>query len=923
MMSSDLYNQIVTMLCGVMKKANTLESINEKKELYHKYLEKNIDFLETDEKININSEEIEALIADNFLNISIKQPVIFEDEGYVPWLEDSKKDILWDFYNRYERYLLEIKRWKPKSISNIKNSSDIILDHIANPKSKKFFNKKGLVIGDIQSGKTANYTAVINKAIDCGYKIIIVLAGLTRDLRNQTQKRLDSEVLGYETKTNGKGKAIGVGLIKPLNVEGLTYADEVKDFGDMKKYFSSHTLDENLNPIVAIVKKNASVLKHLLDFLSTSQEYCYSNNKLNIPVLIIDDEVDQASVDTKNGQEKENASTINRMIRTILSKLNRCSYIGYTATPFANVFIDPDKENDIYPKDFILCIPPEDDYCGIKEYFGVDIINDNYDDQSSDHIQDLFFNIKDYKGLFSDNKVSVATDAIKITDSLKEAILSFVIAASIKKSRGIEGFNSMLIHIARYKNPSNTLKPIIREFVGELYVNLKYNYDIEVERYKSLWEKNFKKVSEARLGENFNDKWENIEKYLLSTIESSMNNVIVLNGDSGDLLDYSSSQTGDYIVIGGDKLSRGLTLEGLVVSYYYRKTKTYDTLLQMGRWFGFRKGWIDVCRIYSNVQFINDFIIVGKVLQKFKSDIEEMYIQKLNPREVGQRIMYSPNLIPTARNKMKKTTKIKISFSNEIQQIITFKRNFGGDNLKLTNEFINLLGVGEIRSNNKVVFKNVSAKAIIDYLEKYKECSIYEYGHISIQNWIKYIENLNEGGELTCWTVVLNSLSTIKKDYDNSIKIGNYLIYKPSRTLRDDGDPLDFTYYTIKTLIDPTDFAEFFDPKSEEYKNTDHYDPSKEYPGFDCKHAILSIYVVDLFEKILTDEFNPKTNKRKAIKGKIIQDGQSMCAPAIWFPKAKDYEKSATIYYANKDYLENEGKNNDYDDEDIGGDEDA
>lgn len=923
MMSSDLYNQIVTMLCGAMKKANKLESINEKKKLYHEYLNNNIEFLDTDEKINIDSDEIEALIADNFLNISIKQPAIFEDEGYVPWLENVKKDISWDFYNRYERYLLEIKKWKPKSISNIKNSSDIILDHIANPKNGKFFGKKGLVIGDIQSGKTANYTAVINKAIDCGYKIIIVLAGLTKDLRNQTQKRLDSEVLGYETRTNGKGKTIGVGLIKPLNVEGLTYADEAKDYGDMKKYFSSHTLDEKLNPIVAIVKKNVNVLKHLLDFLSTSQGYCYTNNKLDIPVLIIDDEVDQASVDTKNGQEIENASTINRMIRTILSKLNRYSYIGYTATPFANVFINPDKENDIYPKDFILCIPPEDDYCGIKEYFGVDIINDDYEDQSSDHIQDLFINIKDYNDLFSDNKVSVTTDAVKITGSLKEAILSFIIASSIKKSRGIGGYNSMLIHIARYKNPSNTLKPIITKYVGELYVNLKYNYNKEIKKYKKLWEMNFRSVSKERLRDEFNDVWENIEKHLLPTIESSMNNIVVLNGDSGDFLDYSPSQIGDYIVIGGDKLSRGLTLEGLVVSYYYRKTKTYDTLLQMGRWFGFRRGWIDVCRIYSNVDFINDFIIVGKVLQKFKCDIEEMYIQKLNPREVGQRIMYSPNLIPTARNKMRETAKIKISFSNEIQQIITFKRNFVADNLKLTIEFIKSLGKGEIRSNNKVVFKNITANTIIDYLEKYKECSIYEYGHISIQNWINYISNLNKDGDLISWTVVLNSLSSIKKDYDNSIKIGDYLIYKPTRTLRDDGDPLNFTFYTIKTLIDPTDFAEFFDPKSKEYENINHYDPSKEYPGFDCKHAILSIYVVDLFEKILTSEFNPKTNKRKAIKGKIIQDGKSMCAPAIWFPKARDYEKSATIYYVSKDYLENERKNNDYNDEDIGGDENA
>lgn len=922
MISDELMEQITKMLYGAMSKADKLESIEEKKRLYYKYLKSNLWILETNEEVDVDSPEIEELITDKFLNISIKKPQIFEDDGFVPWLDSARKDIAWNFYNRYEEYLLTSKKWKPKAISDMKKSSDIILDHMANPKTEKYFNKRGLVIGDIQSGKTANYTALINKAIDAGYKIIIVLAGLTRDLRNQTQKRLDSEVLGYETKTNGKGKAIGVGTIRQLNVEGLTYADDQKDFGDMKKYFSTHTLDNQLNPIVAIVKKNVSVLTHLNSFLTTSQDYCYTNKKLNIPVLIIDDEVDQASVDTKDSELKEGASAINKMIRTILSNLNRYAYVGYTATPFANVFVDPDREDDIYPKDFILCIPSNDDYCGIKEYFGVDAIgNDEY---TSDHIQDLFVNIKDYDDLFVDKKIKASTSTVDLNKSLKDAIISFIIAASIKKSRGFNGYNSMLIHIARFKNPATTLRPLVSSFVDNLYHNLKYSYNSEVLQYKEFWLQKFKKVSEIRLANKYNDDWEKIEKYLLTTIESAMNNVKVLNGDSGDILDYSSTNSGDYIVIGGDKLSRGLTLEGLVVSYYYRRSRAYDSLLQMGRWFGYRKGWIDVCRVYTTVPFMNDFITVGKVLQKFKNDMEEMYVQRLNPREVGQRIMYSPNLIPTARNKMKKTTKIKISFSGEIQQIITFNRDFVLDNLKLTREFIDGLGEGEIRPNNKVVFKNIKPKAILDYLRKYKECSsYYGYGHISIGNWIKYIENLNNEDELINWTVVLNSLSSKKKEYDNSILIGKYNIFKPTRTLRDDGDSSKFELYTVKTNSDPSDFAEFFDPNSNEYKTVDHYDPTKEYSGFDSKQAIMAIYVIDLFEKQLTDEFDPKTNKRKAVRGKLIKDGQSICAPAIWFSKTKDYEKSATVYYVSKDYLDREKKQEEADLIEFGGDDNA
>lgn len=918
-MTNDTKDKIKNLLFGIMQSADKLTSLEEKKQFYVGFLEKNLDYLDVDEKIDPSSEEIEELITDEFLTIVVDKPKIFEDEGYVPWLQDARKDIHWTFYNRYERYLLDVKKWKPKAIADLKKSSDIILDHMANPKSDKLFNKKGLVIGDIQSGKTANYTAVINKAIDAGYKIVIVFAGLTRDLRNQTQNRLDSEVLGYETKTHGKGNNIGVGLINPLNVEGLTYADEKKDFGDMKKYFSSHTLDKDVKPIVAIVKKNKSVLSHLDRFLTQSQTSCYTDGKLDISVLIIDDEVDQASVDTKDSDEIENASAINKMIRTILSHLNRYSYVGYTATPFANVFVNPDRD-DIYPKDFILCLPTNEDYCGIKEYFGVDALDEN--DDSSDHVHDLFVNISDYKDLFNTNdRLTASTNTDFLNKSIKDAILSFIIAASIKKSRGIEGFNSMLIHIARFKNPSTTLKPLVSDYVDSLYNRLKYSYDKTIPIYKKFWEENFAPTSKRRLGSNFHDDWEIIKKYLMPTIESIQMNIKVVNGDSEDMLDYSSTKSGDYIVIGGDKLSRGLTLEGLVVSYYYRNSKAYDSLLQMGRWFGYRRGWIDVCRVFTTVKFMNDFITVGKVLQRFKADVQEMYDLHLNPREVGQRIMYSPNLIPTARNKMKSTTKIKVSFSGGLQQVITFNRNFRDFNLKLTNDFVVSLGKGEIRPNRKVVFKNVSAETILDYLRKYKDCSnYYGYGHISIGNWIKYIENVNARGELMDWTVVLNSLQTQKGN--NAVNIGGYDIYKASRTLRDDGDSSSFKLYTIKTNNDPTDFREVLDPSSQEYKDTDHFNPEKEYSGFDSSKAVMALYVVDLYEKILTNDFDPKTNKQKTIRGKLIEDGVSMCAPAIWFSKTKDYESSATIYYVSKDYLERESVEDD-DDEDVGGDENA
>ena len=378
----------------------------------------------------------------------------------------------------------------------------------------------------------------------------------------------------------------------------------------------------------------------------------------------------------------------------------------------------------------------------------------------------------------------------------------------------------MLIHIARFKNPATTLRPLVNNYLNELYHKLKYEYQEGEIIFRTLWEEKFRETSKKRLAEKYNDSWGKIEEFLLPTLESAMKNVKVINGDSGDVLDYSMASSGDYIVIGGDKLSRGLTLEGLVVSYYYRNSKMYDSLLQMGRWFGYRKGWIDVCRVFTTVRFMNDFITVGKVLQRFRSDVAEMYSQNLNPREVGQRIMFSPNLIPTARNKMKSTTKVKVSFSGEIQQVISFDRRFVKGNFKATEDFISGLGKVKQRANNKVVFKNVKVEKILAYLREYKECgSYFGYGHISIVNWINYIENLVKLGEINCWTVVVSSMLTEQEG--NKIDFAGYQVYKRKRTLRDAESHEKLEYYTVKATTEPKDFVEFFDPDSKEYKTVE------------------------------------------------------------------------------------------------------
>lgn len=916
--------KIIDILLEIHKKVDKLPSIEAKKKKYYDTLRFYVENELIDFDIDFESDELDELITNNFLNIEIAKPQVFVGDGYHPWLENESKSIIWSYKNRYLKYLLKKKHWNPGSVFSLDQMSDIILDHTANPKNEKYFHVRGLVMGDIQSGKTANYTALVNKAIDTGYKIIIILAGLTRELRNQTQKRLDYEVAGRITSGPKAGTNVGVGEFLPapsFKVETLTYADDEKDFGDFKKFFTQHVLDENLTPVIAVVKKNTSVLSHLHDFLTKSAEDCYENGKLKVPVMIIDDEVDQASVDTKAGTTISEASAINKWIRTIISKLNRSAYVGYTATPFANVFIDPDKENDLYPKDFILYMPPSKGYCGIKEYFGVDI--EDEDDENIDHSNDLFREIKqsEYLSLYGSgtNRVSVDTDSTKLSLSLKQAIRDYVIACSIKKSRGIGGPNSMLIHIARFKNPSNTLKPLVIDFIADLLLEITYNYKNEVKKYKERWESDFMPVSVKRLGNQFNDSWESIAEHLSQTLESiKLDRIKVLNGDSGDVLNYG--EEGDYIIIGGDKLSRGLTLEGLSVSYYWRKSQNYDSLLQMARWFGYRNGWIDVCRIYTSSRFMRDFITVGKVLERFKLDLASMYNDNLNPRDVGQRIMYSSNLLPTSRNKMKNATKLKVSFSNEIQQIISFDRDFIPDNYKMTIDFINnTLGKPTYKTDTgKLVYKKVSVHDVLGFLSMYKEVgTYYEYGQINVGSWIKYIENLVSKGELTDWTIVVSSITVPDETKKIPILNGTEFIYKRARRLRDVGDPTLMDHYTVKAITEPSDFREALERGSVEYSKSSYYDKEKTYEGFTYKNGLLSIYVFDLHERIATGEINEKTHKEKTIKKPTpIEDGMNVVGPAIWFPKTKDYESSAVAYYVTKDYLTKPEETSEDDDND-------
>ena len=861
--------------------------------------------------------QINPELLDNYINMLVtnvdSKGIVFED-GYVPWLDENRSSIRWQYNNRYEDYLMSFKRWDVPSIRSIGITTDQILDHCGNPLSNNNFGVKGLVIGDIQSGKTANYTGLINKAIDAGYKFIIVLAGLTKDLRSQTQKRLDLEVLGFETKDNlQRGDIIGVGKVDS-KVEKTIFCLTGSDMeGDIKRFTQTYKFDGNM-VFLAIVKKNTAVLKKLIEFIQLNPAVkSEEDNKLHFPALIIDDEADQASINTKKTDVMAEATATNRLIRKLLNCLSKYSYVGYTATPFANIFISPyddpkytQEDKDIFPENFIICLPTPPNYCGVNQYFGARTLDSEGIDAFT---VDLFreITIDDLKTTFGtdDGKTKKDTEVISIPDSLNEAIMHFLIASGIKISRGIIEHNSMLIHISSNVCPNKQLKDFVEMALDNLTRGFKFNKKVKLD-FKHYWENNIKPISQVRLGKDYCDKWNKIEEGIIEALRmiTRTDTVKVIVGDSEDIIDYDSSKSGMHIIIGGSKLSRGLTLNGLIVSYYARRTKAYDTLLQMGRWFGYRDGWLDLCRVYTDRNTFNDFVNTAEAVEDFKKDIEYMNKRKYTPRQFGLKVRTSPGLLPTSATKMRSAKRTPLSFSGQLQQTISFDLNQKENNRLITANLIAELGKPTIR-DHKLIYKNIDSKIVLKYLDEYQECK--DKGRISIRYWYEYIQKLNNTEELTKWTIVIHSLSNQKrKQNDSNIdSISNYEIIKPVRITRDieeKGQKLN-----IKVLTNPLDFFEFYDDDTIKNamvaKNKGNYSPEESLiqSTFTKEYGLLTIYIFDIAQRKLKS-IDLLSGKRQFDKGDILPGANGVVGLGIWFSESSQRENACIDYFVNEVY---------------------
>ncbi|MDO9154619.1 MAG: Z1 domain-containing protein [Paludibacter sp.] len=725
-----------------------------------------------------------------------------------PWIKDYKANHSaehWAFWNRYRHYLEQSKGFSPDIIDKIDKLTESTLDKLFDPTLQDItIDKKGLVVGQVQSGKTANYTGLICKAADAGFNLIIVLAGIHNNLRSQTQLRLDEDFLGFDTQferayTMNLTSKRGVGLLHgfpPAIANSITTSS---DKGDFTKR-AAETLGVNFDtpqPILLVVKKNATVLKRLSTWLSSQTETVNGKKKItNKSLLIIDDEADNASINTRD--VNQTPTTINRLIRNVIGLFNRSGYVGYTATPFANIFIPLDEDN-LFPRDFIINLPAPSNYIGPDKIFGTSIVPDDTDDD----LLPIVRPINDFCTFVPDKHKMDDDKPLDLPESLKLAIKCFIVTCAVRIARGQDKkHNSMLVHVSRYKSWQNDIKDLVESQFLYYKRGIEQNIKQIIEEFREVYEVDtpdyisFKTTTSNIKNSTFKDidtklsihSWEEILPLLYRAVVKI--EVKSINGSSADALNYYDNEKAgiSVIAIGGDKLSRGLTLEGLSVSYYLRASKMYDTLMQMGRWFGYRPGYVDLCRLFTSRELNEWFRHITMASEELRGEFNFLADSGSTPEDYALKVRTHPGCLQiTAVSKMRYTNTIRVSWSGRLIETYQLSKEKGivHSNLIATDDLISTLGLPQ-KKGNDYLWKNVSPNTICSYFDRYKVAENLKA--VDLNRICRFIQKLNTDGELTSWSVALMNKEGVTPKFttSNGISVGcfdrNYAIESTEET---------------------------------------------------------------------------------------------------------------------------------------------
>lgn len=763
-----------------------------------------------------------------FNHLEAIHSVFIEDEAKI--LEDNsnheewfnpdtgrplKRDFIWHFWDHYREYLLHQKRWPTKIVQGLDRFSNLVLCRIEDPLRPGAWDRRGMVVGNVQSGKTANYTALITKATDSGYKLFVVLAGVHNSLRSQTQERLNEEFLGYDLdvvqKITGQERRIGVRRMFRSDhrvVNTLTSGAQNGDFKTSVARQAGIIPSMTGDPIILIAKKNATILRNIIEWATSLGDLNRSGRRVvrDIPFVLIDDESDFASVNTRrpdrdeNGNiiEEWNPTKINLLIRQLMSSFEKSIYIGYTATPYANIFIHKDDPHpvygdDLFPKHFLISLPQPSNYIGPEEVFGfkedVDVgieaaeplplvrrIQDNEDIIPSSHKSHL--------------------EVRSLPASLVEALKAFflVCAARRKRAMGVT-HNSMLVHVTRFTRVQGQVKELIESELRTLTARIMSGTD-SLADFRQIWERDFIPTSLEMKKLGYVDgrvhTWEEIHAELYEAVK--IIRIKGINGEIGDTLDYRLAEKRtrermekeetvpwhergiSVIAIGGDKLSRGLTLDGLSVSYYLRSARMYDTLMQMGRWFGYRDGYSDLCRIYTTDELIEWYRHIALANRELRNEFDYMEAIGNTPEKFGLKVRSHPGrLAITSAGKARATERMFITFSGSLQQTVVFDPRMSQHNVFALRKLVNAIGrkpdVKFDPEKPRFYWTNVAPSIVMSFLKTYATQDEAKKV-VDPERLADYINRQVAKGELVNWHVVI--VSNPQQHKFHSIPIEGY-----------------------------------------------------------------------------------------------------------------------------------------------------
>lgn len=570
-------------------------------------------------------------------------------KGHRPWLAAKKPDLDFYYWNRLRKFYLETGILPSNVLATLHADTDQVLDLCGDPRAAGAGAVRGMVMGNVQSGKTTNYSALICKAADAGYRVIILLAGITNSLRTQTQERLDEAFIGRVSR-------FGAAAQQSLPIQNYASTRRIPSYGTTRDadfsagrdgiYFG---LTGHQEPMIFVTKKNKSVLDRLEGWIEKQGE----TGGYDLPLLLIDDEADNASINT--AKEPNRTTAINGVIREILHRFPRSAYVGYTATPFANIFIDPDtpadmEKDDLFPSNFIKALDPPSNYVGSHRVF-----------RQGGNLRDSMVEvIGDYRTLLPLSHKS-GDPVTALPASLRRAIRVFCLTRAMRVLQGKgRAHCSMMINVSRFNAIQDKVLGLVFEYLAEIKdavsvhaalpsaeIDDSIMYELEASYAKEL----------ADVGPGWNE--------ILGALNEGVQSIEVRTVNMrGGHLDYSlNREHGLHVIaIGGLALSRGLTLEGLTVSYLLRNTAASDTLMQMARWFGYRPGYEQICRLYLPKISLDHYEYVDEATEELRAEVKRMMDTNRTPADFGLKVRQSPLAIRvTAANKMRTAQQLTIA----------------------------------------------------------------------------------------------------------------------------------------------------------------------------------------------------------------------------------------------------------------------